>query len=643
LTDKAGSRKRAHHDSGDNPTPNRAADPGRDPDFEALLYHLRQGRNVDLTGYKRTTLSRRMGKRVQQLGLSGFAEYQDYLQVHPDEFPILFDTILINVTRFMRDPEAWDFLKQTIVPRLVEAKGTDDLIRVWSAGCASGQEAYSLAIVLAEQLGPEAFQNRVKIYATDVDDEALAKARQGYTAEELEPLGEARRQRFFERLGDRWVFRADHRRTLILGHHDLMQDAPISRLDLLVCRNALIYFTAHTQAGILARFHYALNDDGYLFLGKAEMLLTHADLFLPVDLRYRVFTKVPKPGVRDRLLVLAPGGHPEASGQLARQARLRDLAGEFAPVAQVVIDLEGNLAGANERARSLLGLYQSDLGRPLKDLELSYRPLELRSRIEQVHRERKPVEVHELERHLANNEVQYLTVTITPLPDRDTSMIGTGITFADVTREHQLQGQLERLRQDLETAHEELQSANEELETTNEELQSTVEELETTNEELQSSNEELETMNEELESTNSELQTINTDLNVRTGQLDQTNAFLESIVSSLRLAVTVLDAEARVILWNRQAEELWGLRTAEVVGSRFFELDIGLPVQQLRRLVQAGLSSGAGVHDETLKSTNRRGRTILCKVSVSPLAVNDGQVSGAVVVMEQVDASGTHS
>jgi two-component system CheB/CheR fusion protein len=421
------------------------------------------------------------------------------------------------------------------------------------------------------------------------------------------------------------------------------QDAPISRLDLLVCRNALIYFTAESQAGILARFHYALNDRGYLFLGKAEMLLTHSDLFVPVDVRYRVFAKVPKAGVRDRLLVLAQAGHPEAAGLLARQARLRDMAGDLAPVAQVVIDQEGTLAGANERARSLLGLHLADVGRPLRDLELSYRPLELRSRIEQLYREQLPVEVRDLERHLPDNEIQYLTVTLTPLADRDGAIVAASVTFADVTREHQLQSKLERAAEDLETAYEELQSANEELETTNEELQSTVEELETTNEELQSSNEELETMNEELESTNSELQTINTDLKVRTNQLDETNAFLESIVSSLRLAVTVLDPEARVILWNRQAEDLWGLRTAEVVGSRFFDLDIGLPVHKLRSRVEGGLIAGAGVHDETLESTNRRGRKILCRVSVSPLAVSNGRVSGAVVVMEQVENSGSHS
>jgi len=258
--------------------------------FEALLEYLQRTRGFDFTGYKRPTLMRRVSKRVEMLHLADYAEYLDYLEVHPEEFETLFNTILINVTAFFRDPKAWDFLQSDIVPRLLETRGPDAPLRVWSAGCASGEEAYTLAMVFAEALGPEAFQQRVKIYATDVDEEALAKARQAaYTTEEVRPVPDALREKYFEFTGGRYLFRPEFRRTVIFGRHDLVQDSPISRLDLIVCRNTLMYLNADTQTQVLARLHFALQERGFLFMGKSEMLLTHGELFAPVQSPHRVF------------------------------------------------------------------------------------------------------------------------------------------------------------------------------------------------------------------------------------------------------------------------------------------------------------------------------------------------------------------
>ena len=196
-------------------------------------------RGFDFTGYKRSTLVRRVEKRMSEVGIKSFADYLDYLQVHPDEFPHLFNTILINVTSFFRDREAWDFLGSEIIPRLLAAKGQDALIRCWCAGTASGEEAYSLAILLTEALGVEAFRRRVKIYATDVDDAALAHARPGdTTAKDLESVPPELLDRYFDLVGSRYVFRTELRRSLIFGRHDLVHDAPISRLDLLLCRGS---------------------------------------------------------------------------------------------------------------------------------------------------------------------------------------------------------------------------------------------------------------------------------------------------------------------------------------------------------------------------------------------------------------------
>jgi chemotaxis methyl-accepting protein methylase len=249
-------------------------------DFVKLLEYLKRARGFDFSGYKLSGLVRRVQKRMQQVGVASYGEYVDFLEVHPDEFLPLFNTVLINVTGFFRDPEAWRALAERILPRILESKGAGEPIRCWSAGCASGEEAYTLAILLAEALGDDELRQRVKIYATDADEEALAQARQGsYSAAQVEDVPEALRARYFEPAGERYVFRPDLRRSLIFGRHDLVQDAAISRLDLLVCRNTLMYFNVEAQGRILSRFHFALGRGGYLFLGKAETLLSHNNSF----------------------------------------------------------------------------------------------------------------------------------------------------------------------------------------------------------------------------------------------------------------------------------------------------------------------------------------------------------------------------
>ena len=263
-----------------------------DPAFEALLEHVKTSRGFDFTGYKRSSLMRRVDRRMAQVGVASYVDYLDRLELQGDEFTSLFNTILINVTSFFRDAEAWQHLSQEVLPALLARKPVSQPLRVWSAGCASGEEAYTLAIVLAELMGLAEFRDRVKIYATDVDEEALAHARQaGYTEREVRGIPPELLERYFDQTGGRFVFRKDLRRSVIFGRNDLVQDAPISRIDLLVCRNTLMYFNAETQSRILTRFHFALASAGILFLGKAEMLLGHGTLFAPVDLKRRMFRK----------------------------------------------------------------------------------------------------------------------------------------------------------------------------------------------------------------------------------------------------------------------------------------------------------------------------------------------------------------
>jgi len=607
-----------------------------DPAFEDLLRVLFQSHHFDFSGYKRSTLVRRVRRRMDLLGITDFADYADYLEVHADEFSLLFNTILINVTTFFRDPPAWEYLEKEVIPRILAGKQGGEPVRVWSAGCASGEEAYSLAIVLCEALGADAFRDRVKIYATDVDDDALERARHGtYTPKETAGVPQELRERYFEQRNARWLFRNDLRRSVIFGRHDLFQDAPISRLDLLVSRNTLMYLTVESQARILARLHYALNDNGFLFLGKAEMLLAHTGLFTPLEMKHRIFTKIPKISARERLLVLAQAGSRDAATHLDHLTRLRETAADSAPVAQVIVDVDGSVVGVNEPARRMFGLGVRDVGRRLQDLELSYRPVELRPRIAQAHQEGHPVLMRSVERLLSSGEVQYLDVHVTTLVD-DGDVLGTSIAFADVTPHHRLQNEVAHAKQELETAYEELQSTNEELETTNEELQSTVEELETTNEELQSANEELETMNEELQSTNNELQSINTELRDRTDELDTMNVFMDSVLASVHLGVVVLDADTRVRIWNGRSEDLWGLRSQEVIGEHFLTLDVGLPVERLASSIRDCIAGSESYGNEIVEAVNRRGRHITCRVTCSALMGLGRGRHGAILLMEEI-------
>src|SRR4051812_17935148 len=309
-----------------------------DERFESLLGFLQQQRGFDFTGYKRPSLMRRVLRRMHLMGVQGFDAYSDYLQVHPEEFPQLFNAILINVTTFFRDPAAWEYLNANVVPAILRAKKPGDPVRVWSAGCASGQEAYSIAMLLAQAMGDDQFRERAKVYATDADEEALNEARlASYSEKQIEDVPAELRERYFEQVNSRHTFRADLRRTVIFGRHDLVQDAPISRLDLLICRNTLMYFNAETQGRILSRFHFALNgrdDPGYLFLGRAEMLLTRGDLFAPLDLKCRVFLKVPLAGVPPR--AVAKNSAAESNGpKMTPNERLSELAMHESPTARI--------------------------------------------------------------------------------------------------------------------------------------------------------------------------------------------------------------------------------------------------------------------------------------------------------------------
>jgi len=587
-----------------------------DEQFEELLVFLRESRGVDFTGYKRTSLRRLVARRMRAVGVEGVREYLDRLEVEPHEVSALFDSLLINVTAFFRDPPAWEALRTEHLPRLLSTMGPDEPIRAWSAACASGEEAYSLAILLHEALGDEEFQRRVKIYATDVDEDALSTARAArYPAAALETLTEMRRRAYFVEEAGAYVFRPDLRRNIIFGRHDLLADAPISRVALLACRNVLMYFTAETQARILERFALGLQERGLLMLGRAEMLLTYNELFTSVDLPNRMFRGSGRP-VGARSFGFGPAA-------LARQAVSRKItvaAFTSAPEAQLVLDSDTRVVMVNDTAQRQLGVLAEDVGRLFAELRLSRRPVDLRVAVAEVLETGEAASVEDVRWPQDTEDDHWWDIRLTPLRGADRPL-GVTLHYVDVTRYHQLTREITRARAELQQAYEELQSSSEELETTNEELQSAMEELETTNEELQSTNE--------------ELQTVNDELRERTTEVGEVNAFLESLLGGLHPAVAVVDDDLKVLVWSARCEGLWGLRAFEVEGRSLMGLDGGLPVEQLASSARAVLRSGAPQEPDSAMTVNRLGQSMLVRTAASPLRDRAGQVRGAILTMEE--------
>lgn len=605
--------------------------------FEALLGYLRRSRGFDFLGYKRSTLQRRVTKRMQVHNIDNFGDYLEYLKAHPEEFPALFNTILINVTSFFRDPTAWQYLATDTLTQIIKHKSPDEPLRFWTAGCASGEEACTLAILLAETLGIEECLRRVKIYATDVDEDALTQARNAtYKAKKIECISEALQQRYFKPQGDRFRLDGDLRRLVIFGRHDLIHDAPISRLDLLICRNTLMYFNAETQKRILARFHFALKDTGFLFLGQAEMLLTNVDLFSTLNLQHRIFKKAPKMDRRDRLVVLAQNRKEEAGIRSTLNIRLLESAFNAGTVAQIVVDFDSKLILANQLARSCFGIERQDFGRPFQDLEISYYPLELRSQIERAYKEGKSILISDVIRTRSDGTIQYFDIEITLLQQNTRDPLGVSITFNEVTRYHELEQKLERSNRELEITNEELQSSEEELEITNAELHSSQEELKITNEEFESNNEEIEAMNEELQCSSEELQSINDELGRRTLELNECNAFLESTCASLQSAIIVVDRQFQIQTWNDGAQNLWGLKGDEVKQQSLFSLNISLPVERLRDPLYQCLSGTKPGQEILMDAFNPDGASIQYRLTFNAVKNGSKEPHGVILLIKEV-------
>jgi two-component system, chemotaxis family, CheB/CheR fusion protein len=595
-------------------------------DLQTLQTYLTEHRRVDLQQLSGEGIQAVILQRLSQVGVANCSEYVDRLEVDPQEYARLFEVVLPPKSVIQDDQELFDFFESNVIPGL-ECKPHATL-RIWSVGCRTGEEAYSLAIALCEKLGTSTVQQRVKIFATDANDHELSIARQAaYSPERFEALSDDLREKYFNINDDKLTFKNDLRRSVIFGRHDITNDAPISRMDMIVCRGLLPFFNLEQQRKAMSRIKFALQPFGFLLVGKGEQLIDENQL---LRLAPRFYSK----SALDRHEKSADMDYLHATDLVNQFARLQEAALDASRVSQLIVDADGMIVNANRKARSTFGIAIQDFGRPMQDLEISYRPLELRSLIDQVTESNQGLTLAAVPRPLHNGRVQYFDVHVRPLYSEDDERLGTCVQFDDVTEYQNLQEELTSLNQQLQTANEELQSTHEELETTNEELQSTNEELETINEELQSSNEELETMNDELQTTNEELQTSNTQQRELSARIARANNFLESILASIRSCVVVLDERFEILVWNDHCEQTWGLRADEVKRKSFFGLDIGLPVATLEEPLHAFVGDDQNNFETVMDAINRRGRAIRCKLRATRITAYN--LRGLVLLIEEV-------
>jgi two-component system CheB/CheR fusion protein len=554
--------------------------------FRRLLDMLHTEHRFDFREYKTVSLLRRIRARMSHVRVEGFDTYIDYLRLHAQEGTALFNSILVNVTGFFRDPEAWETLRADALPAVINAATTAGRLRVWSAGCSTGEETYSAAIMIADALGPRAADLDVKIYATDIDEEALVTARQAvFRTDQLKDIPADVLERHFTPEGHIFRVRRELRRWCIFGRHNLTQDPPLPQISLLMCRNLLIYFKSPLQERLLTRFHYSLREGGVLFLGRSESVMARSRGFVPISQKWRLFRRstdlslMPDFGTRRQDMIplaefrTAPAA-PVEPPRITAGGIVRAL-----PYPVMLIGLDDSVREWNEPASALYEIpAENAIGRQFRDLDISYRAEGLRARIEDVKRAVVSVRLENVMFGRRSGETVHVDFWVARVFDERSRSAAIVVAALDNTAVARFRDEIVRLGEQHATATEELQSTNEELETTNEELQSTNEELETTNEELQSTNEELVT-------TVDELQAANAELAARSAEVRRLAVSHAAVLDSVTDALVVLDPQLIVTAWNPAAERFFGVRSSAAIGRDFFTLPLGTPADKARAVL----------------------------------------------------------
>ncbi|UFH54178.1 CheR family methyltransferase [Spirosoma sp. KNUC1025] len=584
---------------------------GTNEDLRTIIQLLRRATGVDFSYYKVTTIRRRIIRRTLLYKLESLHEYAEYLRRHPEEANLLYDDLLINVTTFFRDADTMDYIQKVLLPQLVREKAPQEPLRIWVPACSTGQEAYSIAMLLLEVLGDRALSRTIQIFATDLSESAVAKARLGsYTRGEIMDVSARRLQRFFTKIDDYYRINKAVRDLCVFAPHNLLKDPPFSRLDLISCRNLLIYLEAPLQRKAIATFHYGLHPNGYLILGKSETVGTSAPLFLQIEKNYKIFsrkndvdsratfamsprqldgdTMSNRPSILPRSAGQGAGDTPgrNASGSQDRWAGAASdldkvvdnlLLNQYVP-ASVVVNQDLEILSF----RGSTGLFlEPSPGKASLNLIKMARPslvFELRNVVHKAQKLGEPVRKSGLEIKV-KNKIHYVAIEAVPLETVGEERMFL-ILFEEVeppavptTRTADARNRrIKELENELANLREDMRSIIEEQEASNEELQSANEEIISSNEELQSINEELETSKEEIESTNEELLTINQELQVRNDQLSEAYQFAEDIFGTIREATLVLDTDLRVKSANQAFYRLFQLSDESTERRLIYEL-----------------------------------------------------------------------
>ena len=534
-------------------------------DIERILQMIAGRTGTNLTEYKLTTINRRVGRRMALHKIKSLGDYLRYIEQVPKELDLLFKDILISVTGFFRDPEAFKALKRTFVHAL-KTKNKGDNIRIWVPGCATGEEAYSIAMLLFEHLGKDVNQHNIQIFGTDLDQDAIVRARKGmYPTATVVDVDEDLLHKFFTHSDNTVQVIKSIREMIVFAKQDLIQDPPFSHLDIISCRNLLIYFNSSLQKKIVPMFHYILNPKGLLFLGKSESIGQFADLFVPMVKKWKIFQR--RGALRTQVADFGMSRHLRYTGKVPveiapknKEVPIRQIFGESILKAMgnsaVMIDDRQEIVFVQGDVGPYITLAQGEIGLSILNMARSALRLDLRALIHKATRENRFVRSNKIN-FKYDDQTRQIILHAGPVATQTESANLTLVMFEEVTPVAEIeQGtisgetagdpRLLELEQELAAAREHLQTTVEELETTNEELQSLNEELQSSNEELQSSNEELETSNEELQSTNEELTTVNEELQVKTNELAEANTDLENILNRSGMAMIILNNELKV-------------------------------------------------------------------------------------------------
>ena len=548
----------------------------------------------DFSNYKERTIARRVQRRMHVLQIDDVSAFLDRLRRDSREVSLLFQDLLIGVTNFFRDPDAFAALEREVIPKLFQDKGPEDTVRVWVPGCATGEEAYSIAILLRECAPKSHGAPKLQVFASDIDEHALDIARLGrYPATISKDIPAQRLERYFLREDGTYKIITDLREICLFSIHNLLRDAPFSRLDLISCRNLLIYLNSQLQDRVIPLFHYALGRNGYLFLGTSENVTRQSRLFLAVDKTQRIFRRrapfertIPQfpltvPAVRRMSPTRAQTSAVEPSLKATTERLLLD---QFAP-AYAVINTDGDLLQSSGRTGKYLELPP---GTPDTNIFNMARPglrLELRAALQRAITTAQPAMRPKVIIE-TNGGQQEIDLYVQPLRFEPRPEALYMVVFQDLgairaiadpgavlSDEDGEESRITQLEAELRASRDRLQTTSEELESSNEELKSGNEELQSMNEELQSTNEELETSKEELQSINEELQTVNAELNSKVAELSQANNDMSNLLESTQIATLFLDRMLVVKSFTPAAKDMF----------RLAESDAGRPIMDVRQ------------------------------------------------------------